>query len=82
MSRSRKKAIYKDRGSKNIYHKVIRSNINQVVREAKKLEDPEEIEIPDGKTIINDYDYCDYSIDAEHDNDPRWAELKIKLRRK
>jgi len=82
MSRSKKKAIYKDKGLKKTYHKVVRSNVNQVVRESKKLEDLDEVEIPDEKTIINDYDYCDYSIDAEHDNDPRWAGLKIKLRRK
>lgn len=83
MSRSRKKAIIKDRGSKKTYHKVVRSNVNQVVRESKKLEDLDEVEIPDEKTIINDYDYCDRILDLEHgEHSPYWDEIKIKMKRK
>lgn len=84
MSRSRKKAIIKDRPRKktNIYHKTIRSATNQVVRELAKLEEPDELEIPSPKNIINDYNYCDWIFDAEH-SDGKWAkENKTKLRRK
>lgn len=38
--------------------------------------------IPDPKTIINDYDYCDYILDDEHNNSERAKQNKQKLRRK
>ena len=83
MARSVKKAIYKDVGyAKRTYHKVTRSNINQTLREAKKLEDLEELEIPEEKTIVNDYSYCDYRIYLENDDNPNWEEAKIKFKRK
>lgn len=65
MSRSYRKAIYKDKGLKKLYWKNVRSRINQVVREIKENPD-KEFEIPDPKQIMNDYDYSDYTIDYEH----------------
>lgn len=62
MSRSRKKPIIKDKGLKNLYWRKIRSRINQLVRGFKR--DQENTELPDPKSLMNDYDYSDYKIDA------------------
>jgi hypothetical protein len=71
MSRSRKKAIIKDRPRRkkkaSLYWRNIRSTIKNSIRSCKNLED---LEIPDPKTIVNDYDYCDYTIDYEFDTEP------------
>ena len=56
MSRSTRKAWVKD-SSKFNYNKIIRTRINQVV---KKMLSQDEVEIPNPKTIINDYDICDF----------------------
>jgi hypothetical protein len=56
MSRSRKKAWVKDRTSIE-YNRIIRHRINQVV---KKMLIENEVEIPNPKTIVNQYDICDY----------------------
>lgn len=81
MARSRKKPIHKDVGfAKKTYHRTIRSTVNKAIREIAKLDDLEEIEIPDGKTIINDWDYSDYTIDLrEEDDEDKW---KKKISRK
>ena len=70
MSRSRK--IYpniKDKGFKNLYWKTIRSSINQVVRGFLKKRDLDDTELPNPKTIINDYDYSDYKFVAKDKKD-------------
>lgn len=64
MSRSVKKAIVKD-SKPDKYWKQIRSTIKNTIR-SSSLEDLEELEIPDPKTIVNDYDYCDWTADYEH----------------
>jgi hypothetical protein len=92
MSRSRKKAIYKEgSGSKHRQHlrrKVkraqrtfFRSNIDEIAEGTKV--------IPDGRSIVNDYDYCDYISDCEHISASRYYqgvldrnELKERLSRK
>jgi len=81
MGKSKKKAIYKDVGiGKKRYHKTCRSVINKQIREISKLEDTDEYEIENEKTIINDYDYSDYKFIYEYSsNNEKYAE---KLRRK
>jgi ribosomal protein L7/L12 len=81
MSKSFKKPIYKDNGSaKSTYHKVIRSSVNQALREAKKLVEIEDLILPEAKELINDYDYRDYTSDYRFEEDD--DEWKIKLARK
>lgn len=69
MSRSRKKAIIKDkprnRNRASLYWSSVRSTINTAIRSCRNYED---LEIPDPKTIVNDYTYCDYIIDYEYCN--------------
>ena len=105
MSRSRKKAIVKDNGSKKIYWKTIRRVVKHTIKKftnAKLYEENIELNygepevfgweeykdekvlddmIPKPKEIINDYTYCDHTIDYEHE---KWSndEHRIKNRRK
>jgi hypothetical protein len=81
MGKSKKKAIAKDVGiTKKAYYKISRKTINQTLHELPKLEDIEEYELEDFKSIVNDYDYCDYVFDAENiHRDYKNAE---KMRRK
>ena len=66
MSRSYKLAIVKDRGLKNYYWKKFRRIINQSVKQITfDNADDKVLLIP--KEVMNDYDYCDYVIDYEHD---------------
>ena len=59
MSRSYRKPFYKDKGVfSSIYWKRIRRGVKRWIKEGK---DPNEI--PHRRTVINDYDYCDYYID-------------------
>ena len=64
MSRSFKKPILKDKKPTK-YYKQIRSRTNDVVRQLKLNPD---LELPQAKTIINDYDVCDYIFMIEKDN--------------
>jgi hypothetical protein len=68
MSRSKKKAVIKDRPrnikKSSFYWRQVRSTQNNAI---KSCRDFEELEIPSAKTIVNDYDYCDYKIDYEFD---------------
>ena len=80
MSRSRKKAIYKDKGLRP-YWKYVRGGINNAVRGILYLIDKEDYNIPDPKEIINDYDFCDYIIDYEYRRTES-KEWKDKLSRK
>lgn len=65
MSRSKRKAIVKDKGLKCLYHKTCRRVIKQSIKRFLK-EDPDIIAIPNPKEIMNDYDYSDYTIDYEY----------------
>lgn len=79
MSRSRKKAIYKHRGLRP-YWRHVRGGINIAVRDIIRLIDKEDYNIPDPKSIVNDYDYSDYTINCEYRRTEK--ELKEKLSRK
>lgn len=72
MSRSRKRPIVKDRprnGKKStMYWRSVRSNQNLVVRKMVSTGDYN-LEIPNEKVIINDYDYSDYTIDLNGSKD-------------
>ena len=63
MSRSFKKPYIKDKNNFN-YNKTIRSRINNVVR---MLKYNTELNIPNSKEIINDYDICDFKYEANKD---------------
>lgn len=87
MSRSRKKlAIVKASVHSNGYWKTIRSRIKTKIK--SHTTDLEELELPNAKTIINDYDYCDWIYMAEYAKPTRWTSKKelelnkIKLKRK
>jgi hypothetical protein len=73
MSRSRRQPIIKDRPrnekKSSLYWRIVRRVINSKVRQIIKNDD--EIDIPEPKEIVNDYDYCDYVIDYR---DPSWSE--------
>jgi len=68
MSRSYKLAIIKDRPrnikKSSLYWRNVRSTQNNAIRSCRDLE---ELEIPHERTIVDDYDYCDYKIDHEFD---------------
>lgn len=74
MSKSVKKAIFKQgtgaerkhirRRIRRSQNSFFRSNLEQVIHGDKVL--------PDGKTIVNDWEYCDYKIDFEHRKDSWW----------
>ena len=83
MSRSKKKAIFKEgngsdrallrRRVKRTQRSFLKTNLDKIIEGTKT--------IPDDKSIINEYDYCDYICDCEYtikDNDA----LKEKLSRK
>ena len=67
MSRSRKKAIIKDKPrnykASAFYWRRIRSRLKNILKSCKNFEN---LELPNPKTLISDYDYCDYSIDYEY----------------
>jgi hypothetical protein len=76
MSRSRKKPIVKDKTDGAKYHRTIRRVTNEKVR---YLEDAlEDEELPDPKSIVNDYNYSDWKQDFRFRND----EFSKKARRK
>jgi hypothetical protein len=74
MSRSRRQPIIKDRPrnekKSSLYWRIVRRVINSKVRQIIKT-DEDEVDLPEPKEIVNDYDYCDYVIDYR---DPGWSE--------
>jgi len=62
MSRSYKLAICKDKGLKESYWKKVRRITNQKVKDFLK-KDMDEVQLPNPKSIMNDYAYSDYTID-------------------
>lgn len=82
MSRSRRKPIIKDspRNEKksSLYWRTIRRVTKQKVHELKT--NPE-IEIPNPKEIVDDYDYCDYTIDLRFKDENKDKSVK-KAKRK
>ncbi len=68
MSRSRKKAIVKDNPKrKELFRRRIRRTIKTSLASGKE-------ELPNPKTIVNDYDYCDYKFNFEYRGD--WGRNK------
>ena len=71
MSRSYKKAIFKDKGiGSRAYHRIIRRHNGTILRTKIKtnivLYDIEiELDLKDSKSIVNDYNYCDYKTNWE-----------------
>lgn len=61
VSRSIKAPWIKDTCNKK-YNKIIRNRINQQV---KKYLYQEEVELPVPRSIVNDYDICDYRFNAK-----------------
>lgn len=74
MSRSTKLAVIRDKPrnkkATSLYWRRIRSKINQLVRMG--VED-----LPDEKTIINDFDYSDYKFTPEFDSKERYLRHKL-----
>lgn len=76
MSRSRKLPVLKDKSfKKKLYWRNIRSRINQLVRVGEE-------ELPDPKTLINDYDYIDWIYDYRTYNKEKFKDEIIKVSRK
>lgn len=72
MSRSKRKPIVKDRPrnakKSSLYWRIVRRVINDKVRQISTK--PEiELDLPEPKEIVNDYDYSDYKVDYR---DPHW----------
>ena len=73
MSRSRKKAIFKDKGiGRKAYHRIVRRHNGTILRTKIKsnilLDDIDieiELDLKDSKSIVNDYNYCDYKTNWE-----------------
>jgi hypothetical protein len=80
MSRSRKKAIYKDKGIRP-YWRHVRRSINNAVRDILHLTDKEDYNIPNPREVVNDYDYSDYTFDCEYKR-TELKEWRDKLTRK
>lgn len=87
MSRSYKKAIYKDgsgKERKKLRRRIRNSTRNYMRTYKDKLIDGE-IVLPDSKEIVNCYDWCDYKYDCEYDppiDKERAKYWKDKLSRK
>lgn len=91
MSKSRKLPIFKDKGicRRNIFRRKIKRRIRQIVKDIKNLLDVETYDIPNPKTIVNCYDWCDYIFDYRFTRKRQSEEynafvnnLKIKCSRK
>jgi hypothetical protein len=81
MSKSFKKPVKKTKGfMKSTYHKVIRGSVNQALREAKKLEEIEDLILPEAEELINKCEYIKRTSDCRFEEDD--DEWKIKLARK
>lgn len=87
MSRSHKKlAIVKDSGKRIRYWRSVRIRIKNVLNSFK--EDYEELELPNPKTIVNDYNYCDslyyaeYATPTTYSTEEDIKEDRIKIKRK
>lgn len=66
MSRSKKLPWIKDNGGKGmhtLYRRKIKRRIRQAVRDILRLSDVETYDIPNPKTIVNDYNWCDYKFE-------------------
>lgn len=80
MSRSRRVPVIKDspRNHKksSFYWRKVRRVINEKVKMI--IKDTENTDIPDPKSIVNDYDYCDYTIDLRDKEENNKQKIKAK----
>ena len=69
MSKSYKVPVYKNKGMKDIYHRLVKRRIrNYLKSNFFKLQDKDfDCNIPNPRTIVNDYNSCDYRFDARFD---------------
>ena len=76
MSRSRKLPILKDRPrnckKSSIYWRTVRRVINEKVKLYKDIPS-DDVNLPEPKEIVNDYDYSDWKRDYR---DPDWLNIK------
>lgn len=82
MSKSYKVPVYKNKDIKSIYHRIVKRRIkNYLKSNFFKLQDKDfDCNIPNPRTIVNDYRYCDYIFDARFSkNLEKW---RCKLSRK
>lgn len=94
MTRSVKLPIYKDGTAKEhrLFRRRIKRLIRQKVRDIKNLKDPELYEIPNPKSLVNDYDWCDYIFDMRTINlirpsysnktDEDWVKWQVDTQKK
>lgn len=70
MGKSYKKSVFKDKGmGKDILRRQIRSAQKNYMRSnIDKFLADDDVNIPDGKTVTNDYNWCDYRFYHEHAN--------------
>lgn len=63
MSRSFKKPILKDKDKSRskMLNRIIRRNLKKIINSSDDLEN---LEIPDPKIIVNDWDYCDWKCET------------------
>jgi hypothetical protein len=83
MSRSYKKAIFKDKPRNykaSTYYRRVRSVIKNIIRSCKDIDS---LELPNSKVLVNQYDYCDYKFDFENRSVTEYEKnQKEKYRRK
>lgn len=66
MSRSIRQPYIKDKGGRNahnIYRRKIKRRIRQAIKDISRLTDIESYELPNPKTLVNDYTWCDWWFD-------------------
>jgi hypothetical protein len=81
MSRSRKLPIFKEKGLKGIYHRIVKRGVRNYLKSNFLNMQDEDFDCvpPNFKSIISDYDYSDYTIDLYHKHKNWEDSLKNKL---
>lgn len=79
MSRSRRLPIVKDRPRNDkkstLYWRTVRRVINEKVK-FYLIAPSDDVNLPQPKEIVNDYDYSDYKIDYR---DPDWRNIRSNI---
>ena len=77
MAKSRKLPIYKDGLAKEhrLMRRRIRRSIKLRVKDILSLIDKDIYDIPNSKSLVNDYDWCDYVLDYRFCVKPRYKVL-------
>lgn len=88
MAKSRKLPIYKDGLAKEhrLMRRRIRRSIKLRVKDILSLVDKDTYDIPNPKTIVNDYDWSDYTVDYRTGRKPHfideWERIFIDIAKK